>query len=193
MVLSSSSSVRSPGPMILIPELAKPRSAKKYLTVVLLVRVDGTSQVLSATEVEGEPVVSNEVLGDFAYKVADGTTMLATRSLPGDIFEAHSFGGPPRISTRAIRPAAQGDHDCREGAATEFGQFSVVRDRGSSHRHDSPGRSVLSCLCKFLWLNLRSRELRQSPLKERSQPCGTSSSHLGDHLKEAQRERQVLL
>jgi hypothetical protein len=70
------------------------RTAETHLSVVLRVRDDGTSEVVSATELPGPPAVSTEPRGDFLYAVADGGRTVAVEAL-SDPFEAHAFGGPP--------------------------------------------------------------------------------------------------
>ena len=70
-----------------------PKSTKSFLKLVLKVKADGTSELLSATEMAGEPPLSEEMIGDYVYEVADGDQTLSTEALP-DPFASHSFGGP---------------------------------------------------------------------------------------------------
>ncbi len=69
-------------------------SSESYLSIVMRVRSDGTSQVVSATEIPGPAPVSEEPKGDFLYEVQLGGRAVAVEALP-DPFEAHAFGGPP--------------------------------------------------------------------------------------------------
>ncbi|MEE8525261.1 MAG: hypothetical protein V3T72_15100 [Thermoanaerobaculia bacterium] len=84
-----------PGPIDPRQRLRVAELQETFLTVVLRITGDGTSEVLSATEMQGPAPLSTEVLSDFAYEVADGGELLAAQSLSGDPFEAHSFGSGP--------------------------------------------------------------------------------------------------
>lgn len=77
------------------PRLARlPASGESYLAVVMRIRANGTSEVVSATEIPGPAPLSDEPKGDYLYEVRLGDRTLAVEALP-DPFEAHSFGGPP--------------------------------------------------------------------------------------------------
>lgn len=69
-------------------------SGESHLVLVLEVRADGGSEVVSATELPGPAPISDEPRGDFLYAVTRGGRTVAVEALP-DPFEAHAFGGPP--------------------------------------------------------------------------------------------------
>ena len=118
-----------------------PRPAKSFLKIVLRVKSDGSSEVLSATEMAGEPPVSEEPLGDYVYEVADGDETLAAEAL-SDPFAAHSFGGP--------EDEKEGHHEIRSTEAT-----IVVT---------VPGRSLTSPLDK---LSVRLYKVKPGVVLER--------------------------
>lgn len=69
--------------------------AEPFLVLVLRITRDGESEILSATEMVGEPPASDQALSDFVFEVTDGSELLGVQALPGDPFEGHSFGGGP--------------------------------------------------------------------------------------------------
>lgn len=68
-------------------------SAESHLHLVLRISDTGSVEVLSAVEVPGKAVVSDEPTGDFVYEVRVGQQTVAVQALP-DPFEMRSFAGP---------------------------------------------------------------------------------------------------
>jgi len=79
------------GPQVGRP--AEPKPAGSTLKLVLRMRRNGESQVLSATELAGQAPAASDPAGDFLYEVTEGDQTLTVRALP-DPFEGHSYGGP---------------------------------------------------------------------------------------------------
>lgn len=77
------------------PSALAAASAEPFLVLVLRITRDGESEILSATEMVGAPQFSDQALSDFVFEIIDGDETLGTQALPGDPFEAHSFGGGP--------------------------------------------------------------------------------------------------
>jgi hypothetical protein len=71
----------------------EPKPKGNTLKLVLRVRRNGESQVVSATELAGEAAPATDPTGDYIYEVTDGDQTLAVRALP-DPFEGHAYGGP---------------------------------------------------------------------------------------------------
>lgn len=67
--------------------------AEASLHLVVQIKADGSAEILSAAEVPGTVILSEEPRGNFVYEVAIGDETLAVEALP-DPFEVHSFGGP---------------------------------------------------------------------------------------------------
>jgi hypothetical protein len=84
--------------------------AGSHLHVVLRLTEDGTAEVLTATELPGEAVVSDVPAGDFVYEVASDQQTLAVEAVP-DPFELRSFPDPEATSF-------QGHHRARAKTAT---------------------------------------------------------------------------
>ena len=85
------------------PSALAATSTEPFLTLVLRITRGGESEVLSATEMVGAPQYSDQALSDFVFEMTDGDETLGTQALPGDPFEAHSFGGGPG-SPEGVRP-----------------------------------------------------------------------------------------
>lgn len=84
-----------PTPMI----AATAPTSGSYLHLVLRISQDGNAEVLSATEIAGEPLMSHEVTGGFVYRVELAGAALIAQSLP-DPFELRSFPGPEGTAQR---------------------------------------------------------------------------------------------
>ncbi|MCP4655151.1 MAG: hypothetical protein GY856_07000 [bacterium] len=82
---------QQPRPAATVAAAAPPSGS--YLHLVLRVSEDGAAEVLSATEIAGEPLMSDEVIGGFVYRVELGGETVSAQSLP-DPFELRSFPGP---------------------------------------------------------------------------------------------------
>jgi hypothetical protein len=68
-------------------------SAASHLHLVLEISDTGSVEVLSAVEVSGDAILSDEPAGDFVYEVRVGERTVAVQALP-DPFEMRSFPGP---------------------------------------------------------------------------------------------------
>lgn len=78
------------------PQKSKDRqaaSAGSHLHLVLRISDTGSVEVLSAVEVSGDAIMSDEPAGDFVYEVRVGEQTVAVQALP-DPFEMRSFPGP---------------------------------------------------------------------------------------------------
>lgn len=85
-------------------------SQQSYLHLVLKLTEGGGAEVLSAAEVSGEAVISDEPTGDYVYEVTTNNQTLATQAVQ-DPFEMRSFSGPEGT-------AQQGHHIERAKTAT---------------------------------------------------------------------------
>lgn len=81
-----------------------------HLRLILRMTEGGGTEVLHATEVAGEAVISDEPAGTFVYEVTGSGQTLAVQAIP-DPFEMRSFSGPPGSPT-------QGHHIERGRTAT---------------------------------------------------------------------------
>jgi hypothetical protein len=86
------------------------QSAESHLHLVLRMTEGGGAEVLHATEVAGEAVISDEPVGTFVYEVTGSGQTLAVQAIP-DPFEMRSFSGPSGTPT-------QGHHIERARTAT---------------------------------------------------------------------------
>lgn len=75
-------------------QAAEVRRGKTHLKLVLRLKKDGATEVVSATELPGGVPVSEALSSDFVYELALGGEPLSVESLTGDPFEYHSFGNP---------------------------------------------------------------------------------------------------
>lgn len=85
-------------------------AAGSHLRLVVRVTQSGFAEVIAATEVSGEAVLSDEARGDFVYEVAVGGRTLVAQGVI-DPFERRSFPGPDGSPQ-------QGHHFDREETAT---------------------------------------------------------------------------
>lgn len=81
-----------------------------HMRLVLRVTERGGAQVLHATEIAGEAVISDEPVGTFVYEVTGSGQTLAVQAIP-DPFEMRSFSGQQDAPT-------QGHHIARARTAT---------------------------------------------------------------------------
>ena len=82
---------QQPRPAAIAAAAAPPSGS--YLHLVLRVSKHGAAEVLSVTEIAGEPLMSDEVIGGFVYRVELGGETVSAQSLP-DPFALRSFPGP---------------------------------------------------------------------------------------------------
>jgi hypothetical protein len=85
-------------------------AARSHLRLTLRVSQSGLAEVVAATEVSGEAVLSDVARGDFVYEVAVGGRTLVVQGVI-DPFERRSFPGPDGSPQ-------QGHHFDREETAT---------------------------------------------------------------------------
>lgn len=86
------------------------RLAASHLHLVLRISEAGAAEVVSATEVPGEAVISDAAPGDFVYEIMEAGRSVAIHAFP-DPFEIRSFSGPEGTDR-------QGHHITRAKTAT---------------------------------------------------------------------------
>lgn len=75
------------------PIASRAALGKSHLHLVLRITEAGATEVLSAVEIEGDALISDEPTGDFVYEVTEDGKTLAVQAIP-DPFELRSFSGP---------------------------------------------------------------------------------------------------
>jgi hypothetical protein len=79
------------------------KSSRSYLSVVLDIKKDGSSQIIKATQLSGEVITRDFQTSDFIYEVTRGSTTWAVAFFAEDPFLVRALRGPANAKENSMQ------------------------------------------------------------------------------------------